>query len=138
MKKRPYKKLFKTYILHGDKAILAERQQMEEGLRYTSLLIQINQVLVYNLFFLIWVIYCFSELSHIKNCIIRYFTIQYRVMKRCYSFILVLIVWNVFFKSSNFCRILWVFHTTWSKTINNFNVVQDWKVCEHKTSTKQG
>lgn len=75
MKKRPYKKLFKTYILHGEKAILAERQQMEEGLRYTSLLIQINQVHVYNLFFLIWVIYCFSELSHIKNCIIRYFTV---------------------------------------------------------------
>lgn len=67
MKKRPYKKLFKTYILHGEKAILAERQQMEEGLRYTSLLIQINQVHVYNLFFLIWVIYCFSELSHIKK-----------------------------------------------------------------------
>lgn len=75
MKKRPYKKLFKTYILHGEKATLAERQQIEEGLRYTSLLIQINQVHVYNLFFLIWVIYCFSELSHIKNCIIRYFTV---------------------------------------------------------------
>lgn len=69
MKKRPYKKLFNTYILHGEKAILAERQQMEEGLRYTSLLIQINQVHVYNLFFLIWVIYCFSELSHIKKTV---------------------------------------------------------------------
>lgn len=84
--KRPYKKLSKTYILHGEKVMLAERQQMEEGLRYTSLLIQINQVLVYNLFFLIWVIYCFSELSHIKNCIIRYFTIQYRVMKRLFFY----------------------------------------------------
>lgn len=37
--KRPYKKLSKTYILHGEKVMLAERQQMEERkkvLRYTS------------------------------------------------------------------------------------------------------
>lgn len=121
--KRPYKKLSKTYILHGEKVMLAERQQMEEGLKIHKLINSVNQVHVYNLFFLKWVIYCFSELSHIKNCIIRYFTIQYRVMKRCYSFILVLILSSVFFKSSNFCRILWVFHTTWSKTSNDFSVV---------------
>lgn len=82
--------------------MLAERQQMEEGLKIHKL-INSNKS---GTCFLKWVIYCFSELSHIKNCIIRYFTIQYRVMKRCYSFILVLILSSVFFKSSNFCRIL--------------------------------
>lgn len=36
--KRPYKKLSKTYILHGEKVMLAERQQMEEGLKIHKLI----------------------------------------------------------------------------------------------------
>lgn len=36
--KRPYKKPSKTYILHGEKVMLAERQQMEEGLKIHKLI----------------------------------------------------------------------------------------------------